>query len=428
MKKLFIVLLSAVFFGSMLTAGYAKEPVKIRIAYYADQKPAENMAGIINEFQKAHPNVKVQISWTDWDSHYEKLKTELAAGGGPTVYLLDSVYIQGYAGRGLLEDLSRRVKIFSKEKYSGLDAVKDPRGKSWAVPQGIQLQVLYYNKDMFDKAGVKYPTANWTTDDMLAAAKKLTLDTNGDGKIDQWGICLPNHIRWGWYSLIRTFGGDVMDKTRTRSTIKKDPRVKAALQFMHDTWYKYKVSPTLKDAEGVLTPKYHTYFARKIVAMWMDNFSRRIDSDQAGINYDIQFVPKGPGPKGTRYSAIVANSWVLNKAAFKAEKDAGWEFIKFYMSDKGQSMYAEGGEALPSSKAACAAMLKKLGKPEHNLIYLDSMKYTDTMGENAVWEEWYQVVQDGLQEYLTNRVPLDDCLNKLDSNLQKVLDDWYKKK
>ena len=370
----------------------------------------------------------MDINWTDWDSHYERLRTELAAGSGPTVYLLDSVYIQGYAGRGLLEDLSTKVKVFSKDKYSGLDAVKDPKGKTWAVPQGIQVQVLYYNKDMFDKAGVQYPTADWTTTDMLAAAQKLTVDTNGDGKIDQWGICLPNHIRFGWYGLIRMFGGDIMDKTRTKSTINKDPQVRAALQYMHDTWYKYKVSPTLQDAEGVLTPRYYTYFARKIVAMWMDNFSRRIDSDQAGINYDIQVVPKGPGPKGVHYSAIVANSWVINKQASKAEKDAGWEFIKYYMTDKGQSLYAEGGEALPSSKAACAAMLKKLDKPEHNMIYLDTMKYTDTMGENAVWEEWYQVVQDGLQEYLTNKVSLDDCLNRLNVNLQKVLDDWYKKK
>ncbi len=427
MKRLWAVILILVCYLASTSLAEVKTPVKIRIAYYADAKPAESMGHLINEFQKENPGIKVEINWTDWDSHYEKLKTELAAGGGPTVYLLDSVYIQGYAGRGLLEDLSTKSKIFSKEKYSGLEAVKDPQGKTYAIPQGLQVNVLYYNKDMFDKAGVKYPNGNWTTDDVLAAAQKLTIDVNGDGKPDQWGIALPNHIRYGWYSLIRMFGGDIMDKSRTKSTVKKDPNVRAALQYMHDAWYKYKVSPTLRDAEGVLTPRYNTYFARKICAMFLDNFSRRIDSDQAGINYDIQIVPKGPGPKGIHYSAIVANSWVINRAATKGEKDAGWQFIKFYMSDKGQAMYAEAGEALPASKTACKAMLKKLTKPAHNEIYLDTMKYTDTMGENAVWEEWYQVFQDGLQDYLNNKESLDSCLNKLDINLQKVLDDWYKK-
>lgn len=427
MKKFFIAILIAVICLSVAPFSYAKQSVKIRIAYYADEKPAQNMEKIIKEFQKQNPNINVEINWTDWGSHYEKLKAELAAGGGPTVYLLDSVYIQGYAGRGVLEDLSSRIKIFSKDKYSGLDAVKDPKGKTWAVPQGIQIQVLYYNKDMFDKAGVKYPTANWTLDDMVEAAKKLTI-TDEDGKIIQWGLCFPNHIRWGWYSLIRMFGGDLMDKTRTKSTVKSDPQVKAALQFMYDTWYKYKISPTLKDAEGALTPAYHTYFARKYVAMWMDNFSRRIDSNQAGLNYDVQIIPKGPGPKGKYYSAIVANSWVLNKAAKKAEKDAGWEFIKFYMSEKGQTMYAEGGEALPSHKAVCEAMLKKLDKPANSMAFLESMKYADTMGENAVWEEWYQVCQDGFQKYLSGKETIDVCLDKVDAALQKTLDDWYKKK
>lgn len=427
MKKIFIAILIAVICLSVVPFGYAKAPAKIRIAYYADEKPAQNMASLIDEFQKANPNIKVDITWTDWGSHYEKLKAELAAGGGPTVYLLDSVYIQGYAGRGVLEDLSSRIKVFGKDKYSGLDAVKDPQGKTWAVPQGIQIQVLYYNKDMFDKAGVSYPAANWTLDDMVAAAQKLTI-TDADGKITQWGLCFPNHIRWGWYSLIRMFGGDLMDKTRTKSTIKTDPQVKAALQFMYDCWYKYKISPTLKDAEGALTPAYHTYFARKFVAMWMDNFSRRIDSNQAGLNYDIQLIPKGPGAKGKYYSAIVANSWVLNKMASKAEKDAGWEFIKFYMSEKGQTMYAQGGEALPANKAVCATMLKGLDKPEHSQVYLDEMKYADTMGENAVWEEWYQVCQDGFQTYLSGKESLDNCLNKVDVALQKTLDDYYKKK
>lgn len=427
MKRFVAVLLIAVLCTAAACAGLAKGTVKIRIAYYADETPHQTMLKIINEFKKENPGIQVEVSHSDWDGHYEKLKAELAAGAGPTIYLLDSVYIQAYARQGILEDLSTKIKQFSKAKYAGLDAVKDPGGKTWAVPQGIQINVLYYNKDMFDKAGVEYPTADWTYDDLATAAQKMTIDTNGDGKIDQWGVSLPPHVRYGWYTLIRGFGGDIMDKTRTKSTVKSDPAVREALQFQYDTMYKWKCNPTPRDAEGALTTKYHTYFARKLVAMFMDNYSRKVMSDEAGLNYDIQLQPKGPGPRGKRYSSIVANSWVVNKSAGKAEKDAGWKFIRFYMSDKGQSMYAKAGESLPANRKICEEFLKSVKKPAHALLYLESMKYADTLGENACWEEWLGVFNEGLQDFFAGKEPLDETLVKLDKGLQKVLDDCYKK-
>ena len=73
--------------------------------------------------------------------------------------------------------------------------------------------ILYYNKDLFDKAGVAYPTNDWTWNDMLAAAKKLTLDTNKDGKIDQWGFAV-NNIVWVWAGFVWGNGGDILSPDR----------------------------------------------------------------------------------------------------------------------------------------------------------------------------------------------------------------------
>jgi multiple sugar transport system substrate-binding protein len=73
--------------------------------------------------------------------------------------------------------------------------------------------MFYYNKDLFDKAGIAYPTFDWNWDKMREAANALTLDTNGDGKLDQWGLAFEVWIVT-WLHWIWSNGGDLFSKTR----------------------------------------------------------------------------------------------------------------------------------------------------------------------------------------------------------------------
>lgn len=397
-----------------------KEPVTIRISFYGGTTPTEKMYEIMDNFKALYPYITIEPTASDWTGHYEKLKAQLAARAAPTVYLLDGPYVPQYQHNGVLEELTARVNSdIDTSKYYGIDAVKFPDGKIWGLPQGIQVNVLFYNKAMFDEAGVAYPTADWTTDDVVAAAQKLTNDKH-------WGLSLPNHIRYGWYTTIRMFGGDCLDQTRTKSIIASDPLVKEALRYMHDVWYKYKVSPTLQDAEGKLGAKYATYFERGKVAMCYDCYQLQLKATEANLNFDVQIVPKGTNAEGRHFSSFVANCWVMDKNAKDAEKDAGWEFIKYYMSDDAQKIHAEVGESLPANIKICNDVILNMpGGAPTKKVFLDSMQYTGTLGENACWEEWFVAFQTVLADYLNNKITLDEAITKGDTEVKKVLEQYY---
>ena len=90
----------------------------------------------------------------------------------------------------------------------------------YGLPRDFQTIVLFYNKDMFDAAGMAYPTASWTWDDLRAAAKQLTLDKNGDGIADQYGFsCDLWDMELCWSEAIWAYGGEVINADHTKTQL-----------------------------------------------------------------------------------------------------------------------------------------------------------------------------------------------------------------
>lgn len=395
-----------------------EKPVKIRVAYYAAGEAADTMAKIVDEFMKDNPGIEVETIQSNWGGHYERLKAELAAGAAPEVFLLDGVYIPQYAERGVLEDLTDRASSLDEEKYLGIKQLRNPEGKLYGIPQGIQVDVLYYNKDMFDEASVEYPTDEWTLDDLKEAAIKLTNE-------EHYGFAIPsNQLRYGWYPIIRQFGGDILDETRTQSTIASDPKVREAMEFIYDAWNTDKYVPEFDAMAGELTNKSHTYFPRKKVAMFYDAFVGTTRCNEAGINYDVVIQPK----QEERYASFIANSWVLNSDIGEEEKEAGWKFMEYYLSEKAQKLHATVANSLPSNKAVMEEMLSDTTTvPANKKAFLDTFEFAATLAENAVWSEQNKVFQADLEKYLGDTISLDEFIELADKDVQKVLDDFYKK-
>ncbi|KEQ22122.1 ABC transporter substrate-binding protein [Paenibacillus tyrfis] len=391
-----------------------QKPVKIRVAYYADETARDTMNKIIDQFKEQNKNIEVDITATDWQTHYDNLKVDLASGQGPTVFLLDGPYIPQYANEGTIENLSQRVKEIKLDDYYGFDAVKNPSGNIFAIPQAIQINVLYYNKDMFDAAKVTYPDQNWTTDDVYQAAVKLT-----DKSKKQFGIGLPNHIRYGWYSVVRQFDGDMIDKERKKSTMASDPKVREAFEYIKKFW-EQGLTPNMKDQEGEIGTAEHTWMSRNVVAMFYDNYARRLTNDKEGLNYDVAMPPKGL--KGDRYSAFVANTWVVNAKASAAEKDAGWKFVKYFLGEEAQKLNASLAEGITANKKVAQDSIHNYkGNPEHIKVFLDSMQYAGDLGDSPVWEEWHGAIKPIIGDYLSGKIDIDKMLTSADKAAQTVL-------
>lgn len=422
MKKLAlvsIILLAAMMFGMFGAAIAEGTPVTFRLSYYADPKGDAVIKQIIADFMEKNPGITVDVFSSDWQGHYDKLKPELAAGEGPAMFLLDGVNLLEYADRGSIEDLTDRMTDVDFSKYYVFNAIESPNGRIFGVPQTAQIDVLYYNKDMFDAAGVAYPTSDWSLNDLKAAAEQL----NNPGSY--WAANFPVHVRFTWYPLVRAFGGDVLDATRTQSTIVSDPKVKEAMEYIKSFWDE-GLTPNFVDMQGELTAASNTYFPRAKVAMFYNNLSTISLANQEGLNYDVVITPKGPD--GDRFSSIIANCWVINNKAPAEQKDAAWKFIEYYISDEVQNLIAADGTYLPINKASQEEIwLKNELPPANRQAFVDSFENAGTLGENAVWSEWTAAFNTQMKDYLSGTLSIDDFLAKADVDVQAVLDSFYKK-
>jgi multiple sugar transport system substrate-binding protein len=179
----------------------------------------------VDAFNALHPELMVKLESIP-DNYLEKLVTAFAAGKPPDVLLLDSVLIPRFLDGGVLLDLQpylARDPAFDPKAYFpavwGIALREAGTGSQqvYALPKDFTPLVAYYNKRVFDGAGVAYPQDGWTWADFRNACAKLTADTDGNGRTDRYGTQVSSwmgyNIVWFWQA-----GGDVLDPSGTRAT------------------------------------------------------------------------------------------------------------------------------------------------------------------------------------------------------------------
>jgi multiple sugar transport system substrate-binding protein len=205
----------------------AQETASISFAFWGD--PAEEAAysRLIEDFRSSNPEVEVELQYAPDQGDYQtKISTSFAGGTPPDVFLINYREFGQYAARGALEPLGPyldRSELISASDFLDvpLEAFSYRGGELTCMPQNISSLVLYYNVDLFEQNGVPLPAANWTRDDFVAAAVKLTQDTNGDGATDIHGLVVePSMIRY--VALIWGSGGEIVDDLDNPTTLTID--------------------------------------------------------------------------------------------------------------------------------------------------------------------------------------------------------------
>jgi multiple sugar transport system substrate-binding protein len=188
--------------------------VTLELANSADYREARLEDQVLARYPAVNPGVQVvQQNPATYQAQFrDRLLTSLAAGAPPDVFRLDNGDVPALVNRGVVLDLAPYLT------RAGVDiGCLDQKALSvfsrgnavYALPRGYTPMVVIYNKNLFDRAGIPYPTDDWTWDDFLRIAKHLTRDTDGDGAIDQWGTLVdPRPSRWiPW---VWAGGGDVL--------------------------------------------------------------------------------------------------------------------------------------------------------------------------------------------------------------------------
>jgi multiple sugar transport system substrate-binding protein len=419
-KVLFSLVIIAVLLLSACsgkTSAPSGEPVTITFSAWGAPEELAVWKQIITDFEAANPNIKVNVEVSDWDSYWEKLKTQLAANTPPDVFAMDAPLYLDYQSRGVLLNLQPYIDKnpdMLKDVYpQTLEAYKTADGY-YGLPRDFQTIVLFYNKDMFDAAGVAYPTADWTWDDLRNAAKQLTIDTNNDGKIEQYGYVFDQwDMEPGWSEALWAYGGDILNADRTQTLI-GEPASRQAWQMLSDMVF---IDKSVPDA-NTITEYGEDLFQAKVAAMTPIGHWAVPGYTSSGINYDAAPMPKGPAGQATSVNS--AGFVVANASKHPAE---AFEFIKFVLSKEGQTRLAELGFAVPvlKSVAESPTFLEQKGSTLNQQVFLDSLNYAHMKPVFKGYDEWASVVGDGMGAVWRGEAELNPTLDEIVTQADEVL-------
>ncbi len=199
---------------------------------------------ILKEFEEKN-NVRVNLEIIPWEGYPEKYATAIAAGEGPDIGYMYAEMFPQFIKMGAVEDLTNYLTEKDMENYIYMDDSKMLGGIYGLAIEAANPAVLYYNKDILAELGEEAPK---TWEDFRRIAKKATKDTDGDGKIDQWGFSQGwganffGDLNWNWYGFLWQSGGELYNEDLKTVRFNDEAGLEAA-QFLYDLKFKDKVIP-----------------------------------------------------------------------------------------------------------------------------------------------------------------------------------------
>ena len=207
---------------------------------------------IIAAFEKANPDILVQLEAVAGSDYYTRLLTQIAAGDAPDIMQIGDDAVPMFVSKGAflpLDDMIKGKDSLDTSIY--LPGTLKPgmyQGKQYFLPKDFSPLAVYYNKKIFDQYKVAYPKDDWTWDDFLKTAQALTKDTNNDGKTDIWGVQLAANWTSGFEYWVAAAGGSLISADGKQYVGFMDsPQTIKAVQFYSDLYNKYKVAPPPAD-------------------------------------------------------------------------------------------------------------------------------------------------------------------------------------
>jgi multiple sugar transport system substrate-binding protein len=385
-KPAFIIILAASFLMLSWTA-FAQEPVKL--TFWHHEAPSHRVMAFqkaINLFEKEYPNIKVKQEVVSWGDAWPKTVSAIRAGTTPDFeFDIPDFNLSAYMAGGIIP-VDGIVKTID-EKYGyfqtnlGMYRHDD---HYWGVPIWTMVFVWLYKPNYLKQyVGTTTPPKTW--EEVLEYAKKLTVDKDGDGKIDSYGIgltaskslCTQEFI----WSVMTTYGVRIYDETGKVAF--NTPETVKALQTYKKLW---EYAPPA--ATGWIWGEIEMNFAGGKIAMmpYFPALQKRL-YDAGDMDLDGAALPVSPG--GKRSTIIYPNAIMVFKSAEKRgvlkEVKA---FIEFIMRPEINAILTaeqEPGAFLPVTEKAAASDAYWKDKyiaafPHLNKIAVDEVKYGTLYG------------------------------------------------
>jgi multiple sugar transport system substrate-binding protein len=370
-----------------LSPAAAQDATTIRyFTFSAAPDHVEDLDTIVQAFQTENPNVTVEVETAPFADYFTLLQAGIASGDAPDVFELNYENFVTYAANNTLLDLSGLINADVPFYPRALEAFSY-QGTQYALPETFSDVLLFYNADLFDQAGIDYPTNEWTWDDAIIAAKAIR--ALGD---DTWGLFSPVQF-WEFYKKAAQNGDcKFFNDDMTESTI-NSPACVETLELMNN-FMTDGLMPTAAQLSGVSDSE--LFLSGKlgmlVTGIWMfDAFK------EAPFAWDVQLEPMIK----QHAHHFFANGVAVSASTANPEAAAAW------------AQYLASSETAAKVRVDTAWELPALDKPEYFDAYLSR---TPPANRAAVFEALESPVTPPL---IVRQSEMQDAVNAL---LTQVVD------
>lgn len=294
------------------------------------------------------PGAEVDLQVQPWQQYWDLLKTNVAGGDMPDVFNLSQDRFYFYANNDALLDLQPYLDAASVDTSVWGSGMIDPyrwgeNSDLFATPVNWDTVAIYYNKDLFDAAGIPYPTANWDWDGFAAAAAALT---NVDQDI--YGAAVYSEYQAGYPNWIASTGiPPIVGPSRTQCTLTESSSI-GALDFLKGLYDKgYMPSVSVMGGSSA-DDAFAFWISGKVAMITGGSWKLPNAIEEATFNWDVAQLPKNPE---TGRSRSILHSVGYAASSTSENPDLAANLILFLSSDEGQAYFAQAGGVAPANPA-----------------------------------------------------------------------------
>lgn len=399
----------------------APEPTTLSFLALHEQWPE-----VLPMFYEDNPDIVVEPDILPWDAFFEQIQVRLAAGSGePDVLSVDVPMTAPYGFRGWLLPLEEAFT--QSEKDDWLDAALKAgsyEGELIAAPVSTSTQLLFYNKELFDKGGVEPPGEDerWTWEQVAEAAKQVTFDDDGDGTPEVWGFIWEQIIRiYQLQPMPMSLGGKAIgdDGLTAKGVIDSEPWIEA-FTYYWKAFNEWKFAPT--GEVGWPSDNFRAgTLAFEVAGPW--NIPSNIDAE-------LEFewgVSRHPYFEGGEV-VTPTGSWHIGVNATSSKPDAAIRFVRWVSTTPGAELWwRHGSHDFPAQKSVLALFATESEFEEAPLSYMrvaadEALVNPQPRAVTPGYLEYEEILGDTFED-MRNGADVAEALGKaadrIDAEMQK---------
>lgn len=353
----------------LLPTSMNAKKITLRVAHTWESTFLDVQKEFDKKFMERHPDIEVKFENYTWADALEKYQTQAAAGTLPDVFYVHCSYAQQLIRQGVLKPLDsfvERTPEFNFDDFFPVALTPNyHKGVLYALPYDAGPMGLFYNKDMFNEAGLSYPDESWDLDAFLAHAQKLTRDTSGDGKVDQWGVVGTLTYETLNAPVLAGFGAKLINEDETEMLL-TSPEAIEAFKWWAALNLEHEVAPTPVQSSAIVEPFAFGKVGMTFGGSWMLERWVRFGRFDA----DVAHVPAGPAG---RFTTVAGSAYGIS--ANTKNEEAAWLYLSEYLSEEGvEFMWGRTGRGSPA-RASAWPSFKKAWEGKNVGVFEEAMDY-----------------------------------------------------